>query len=75
MANITLSVPDADVPELLSCAGERLGLVDENGQPRPCTNSEFKQLWLIGKTKLMRREVLQARAQRAIAAIPDTNIT
>lgn len=76
MPSTTLTInSQAEFDELCSCAGERLGLRDAGGAIRACTPAEFKNLWLIGQTTLMRREVLAERARRANVIAPDPTIT
>jgi hypothetical protein len=42
MADVTITIPDAQVPRVLDSIGRLTGLVDEFGNPRPATGAEAK---------------------------------
>jgi hypothetical protein len=53
MADMTITVPDADVPRVQEAYGSILGKKDAGGNPRPATNAEVQKAttdWLRDST-------------------------
>lgn len=75
MAQLTITVPDAQVPRVQTAFGAVLDLRDGNGDLRDATADEVRQ-YLVDKLKqIVRLHESQEATETAVAAVVDVDAT
>jgi len=75
MATLSITVPDAQVPRVLTAYGARLGLTDQDGNARDATADEIRQ-YLVDRIRAdVRIHELREARLAADAGITEVDAT